>query len=142
MSRAASVVLNPGPGRWPAAGVVTQEFIPGNAARGIRPHQGIDIAGSMDTPILAAADGTVYRAGSDEYLGNFVEIEHGLGYLTVYGHCSRVAVHKGDQVDAGQVVAYMGTSGQSSAVHLHFEIWQQGEVIDPRSLLVGEPPRN
>ncbi|MBU8869748.1 MAG: M23 family metallopeptidase [Gemmatimonadales bacterium] len=142
MQRAATLVLNPGPNRWPAVGVVSQEFIKGNRARGIRPHLGIDVAGRLDTPVLAAGGGTVFRTGQDEYLGNFVEIQHGLGYLTVYGHCSRVAVRKGDAVEAGQVIAYMGTSGQSTAVHLHFEVWQQGEAIDPRALLEGDPARN
>ena len=142
MNRAAAVVLNPGPRRWPATGVVTQEFIKGNRARGIKPHPGIDVAGPLDTPIVAAATGTVFRTGEDEYLGNFVEIQHGLGYLTVYGHCSRVAVRKGDSVDVGQVIAYMGTSGQSTAVHLHFEVWRQGEAADPRTMLEGDPARN
>lgn len=141
MQRAAAVVLNPGAQRWPAAGMVTQEYIVGSRPRGIKPHQGIDVAGPLDSPILAAGDGVVVRTGQEEYLGNFVEIEHGLGYLTVYGHCSRIAVHKGDPVKSGQVIAYMGTSGQSTAVHLHFEIWKQGETVDPRSVLVGEPPR-
>jgi len=141
LERTAALVLNPGPKRWPAAGVVTQEYIPGNLARGVKPHPGIDIAGPLDTPILAAADGTVFRAGEDEYLGNFVEIQHGLGYLTVYGHCSRVAVQKGDPVHDGQVIAYMGTSGQSTAVHLHFEVWRQGETVNPRTLLAGDPAR-
>ena len=142
MQRAAALVLNPGPKRWPVAGVVTQEFIKGNLARAIKPHLGIDVAGPLDTPILAAAKGTVFRTGEDEYLGNFVEIQHGLGYLTVYGHCSRVAVRKGDSVKSGQVIAYMGTSGQSTAVHLHFEVWRQGEAVDPRALLEGDPARN
>lgn len=142
LHRAAAVVLNGGPERWPARGMVTQEFKAGNRARNIKPHQGIDIAGPMDTPILAAAEGRVVRAGTDEYLGNVVEIEHGLGYLTVYGHCSRLAVRAGDAVQSGQLVAYMGTSGQSTAVHLHFEIWRQGEAVDPRTVLSGEPTPN
>jgi murein DD-endopeptidase MepM/ murein hydrolase activator NlpD len=141
LSRAAAVVLNPGPKRWPTNGVVTQEYVAGNLPRGIKPHRGIDIAGSLDTPVLAAADGTVFRTGVDPHLGNFVEIQHGLGYLTVYGHCSRVAAQKGAPVHSGQVIAYMGTSGQSTAVHLHFEIWQQGESVDPRTLLAGDPAR-
>ena len=72
-------------------------------------------------------------------LGNYVEIRHGLGYLTVYGHCSRLAVAKGDRVEAGQVVGYMGRSGQASATHLHFETWHQGEAVDPRTIIAGDP---
>ena len=83
--------------------------------------------------------GTVARAGFDDFLGNFVEIQHGMGYLTVYGHCSRIAVNTGDRVAAGQLVAYVGNTGQTSATHLHFEIWEQGEAIDPRQAVAGEP---
>ncbi len=139
MKRAASVVMSPKPDRWPAKGFVTKEFIAGSVARGIKPHLGIDIAGPADGPIVAAASGIVARTGFDNFLGNFVEIQHGMGYLTVYGHCSRVAVNRGDRIAAGQVVAYVGDTGQVSATHLHFEIWEQGEAIDPRRLVAGEP---
>ena len=140
MRRAAAIAVSPPPSRWPAAGPVTQEYLAGNAARGIQPHMGLDIAGSESTPILAAGAGTVVRAGQDESLGNFVEIQHGLGYLTVYGHCSRLAVGPGARVEAGQVIAYMGGTGRATATHLHFEVWQQGEAIDPRTVLPGDPP--
>lgn len=139
MSRAAAVALSPRPERWPASGYVTREFEEGDIIRGKKPHLGIDIAGPADTPVLAAAPGIVDRAGTDDFLGNFVEIRHGLGYLTVYGHCSRLAVAKGDRVEAGQVVAYMGKSGQASATHLHFETWHQGEAVDPRTIIAGDP---
>ena len=139
MRRAASVVRSPRPDRWPAHGFVTKEYVAGNAARGIKPHLGIDIAGPADGPIVAAADGVVARTGFDDFLGNYVEIQHGMGYLTVYGHCSRVAVSRGDRVEAGQVVAYVGDTGQATATHVHFEIWEQGEAIDPRQIVAGEP---
>ena len=142
MQRAAALSLSPKPDRWPAKGFVTREFISGNIVQGIKPHQGIDIAGPRDAPIMAAAQGVVERTGVDDFLGNFVEIRHGLGYLTVYGHLSRIAVNKNDQVTAGQVVAYMGQSGQASGPHLHFEIWQQGEAVDPRTVVAGDPPQN
>lgn len=142
MRRAASVAVNPGPKRWPAMGYVTKEFIVGNTSRGILPHPGIDIAAATDTPILAAGDGEVIRAGNDAYLGNYVEIAHGLGYLTVYGHCNRLAVGRGNRVKTGQVIAYMGATGQATATHLHFEVWRQGEAVDPRTMIDGDPPRN
>lgn len=142
LRRAASVAVNPGPVRWPTTGYVTKEFIAGNPARGIMPHPGIDLAAATDTPIVAAGRGTVVRAGRDEHLGNYVEIEHGLGYLTVYGHCSRLAVGPGARVSTGQVIAYMGSSGQATATHLHFEVWRQGDAVDPRTVIDGEPPRN
>lgn len=140
LARAAAVSLSPAPHRWPAAGPVTREFIRGNLPAGIRPHPGIDIAAPTDAPVVAAGNGVVARTGTDEYLGNFVEIQHGLGYLTVYGHCSRIAVGEGDRVDGGQVIAYVGQSGQTSAPHLHFEIRQQGDAVNPRDFLPGDPP--
>jgi len=139
MRRAASVVQSPRPDRWPASGFVTKEFIAGSVVRGIKPHLGIDIAGPEDGPVVAAASGVVARTGFDDFLGNYVEIQHGMGYLTVYGHCSRVAVNRGDRIAAGQVVAYVGSTGQVTAPHLHFEIWEQGEAIDPRQIVAGEP---
>lgn len=142
LQRAAAVVLSPKPELWPAPGYVTREFIAGNIIEGIKPHLGIDIAGPTDAPITATADGTVVRTGTDDFLGNFVEIQHGLGYLTVYGHCSRIAVSQGDGIRAGQLVAYMGKSGQASATHLHFEIWHQGVAVDPRGIMVGDPAPN
>ncbi len=140
MRRAASVAVSPPPDRWPAAGPVTQEYLDGNPARGVLPHQGIDIAGNEATPVMAAGAGTVARIGEDASLGKFVEIQHGLGYLTVYGHCSRLLVEKGARVEAGQIIAMMGRTGQATATHLHFEVWQQGEAVDPRRVLPGDPP--
>ena len=140
MSRAAAIAVSPKPATWPSTGPITQEFFRGNVARGVLPHLGIDIAGNETIPIRAAGDGTVARAGHDEHLGNFVEIQHGLGYLTVYGHCSRLVVDPGARVEAGQIIAYMGRTGQATATHLHFEVWQQGEAVDPRSVLEGDPP--
>jgi murein DD-endopeptidase MepM/ murein hydrolase activator NlpD len=142
LQRAAAVSLSPKPDRWPAKGFVTREFISGNIIQGVKPHLGIDIAGPRDAPVMAAAPGVVERTGTDDFLGNFVEIRHGLGYLTVYGHLNRVAVGKNDRVDAGQVVAYMGDSGQASGPHLHFEIWHQGQAVDPRTVVAGEPAPN
>lgn len=135
LGRAAALVKGPSPGRWPAEGFVTKEFQKLDKRKRLEAHLGIDIAGPKDTPILAAGDGIVVRTGEDPYLGVYVEIQHGLHYLTVYGHCSRVAVGKGDRIAGGQVVGYMGQSGKASAVHLHFEIWRQGEAINPREVL-------
>jgi len=136
----ASAVMTPPPDAWPAAGYVTREFAEGAASRGVRPHPGLDIAGPAGAPILAAGDGVVARTGEDPFLGIFVEIQHGLGYLTVYGHCQSAAVARGEQVRRGQVVAYLGDSGEASAPHLHFEIWHNGMAVDPRGFLAGEPP--
>jgi murein DD-endopeptidase MepM/ murein hydrolase activator NlpD len=141
LRQVAAAVMTPAPDLWPTSGYVTKEFTVGARARGVLPHQGIDIAGPRENPIRAAGDGVVYRTGTDPYLGNFVEIEHGLGYLTVYGHCSRVLVARGDHVRRGEVIAHVGDTGQTTAPHLHFEIWREGEAVDPREFLQGEPPR-
>jgi len=140
VSGLANVINTPPPDAWPTAGYVTREFDEGATSRGVRPHPGLDIAGPEGVPILAAGDGSVARAGSDPMLGNYVEIQHGLGYLTVYGHCQSVAVARGEQVRRGQVIAYLGSTGEASAPHLHFEIWHNGMAVDPRQFLMGEPP--
>jgi len=139
LQRAADAAISPPPSTWPAAGVVTREFIVGEPHRGIVPHQGLDIAGATDSPIVAAGPGVVSHAQWDDFLGNFVEIRHGLGYVTVYGHCNRLAVQKGDRTASGQVIAYLGDTGQASAPHLHFEVWRDGEAIDPRQVMQGQP---
>jgi murein DD-endopeptidase MepM/ murein hydrolase activator NlpD len=134
-------IMTPPPDLWPVGGFVTQEFIAGDAARGVLPHQGIDIAAAEDTPLRAAGPGRVVMAGRDDFLGNFVEIQHGFGYVTVYGHCSRLVVRAGDRVDRGQVIGYLGATGEASAPHLHFEVWKDGVAVDPRGVIPGDPPR-
>ena len=115
---------------WPAQGVLSQGFIKYK-------HEGIDIAGAKGTPILAAAAGTVVKAGWDDWgLGNFIEIKHFNGNVTVYGHNSRLLVSKGQQVKQGQIIAEMGSTGNSTAPHLHFEFYADGRLaINPISLL-------
>lgn len=140
LTQLARIIQTPPPDAWPAAGYATREFVEGQTTQGVLPHHGLDIAGPEGAPILAAGDGVVVRAGTEPHLGNFVEIQHGMGYLTVYGHCRQVAVTRGAQVRRGQIVAYMGTTGEATAPHLHFEIWHHGEAVDPRRFLQGEPP--
>jgi len=107
---------------WPTQGVVSQGF------RKYQ-HEGIDIAGAKGTPILAAAAGTVVKAGWDNWgLGNLIEIKHINGNVTVYGHNSRLLVSKGEQVKQGQIIAEMGSTGNSTAPHLHFEFYADGRL--------------
>jgi len=140
LGRLAGAVMAPPPDAWPCAGYITRGFSEGAVNQGERPHLGLDVAGPEGEPILAAGDGVVARVGEDPFLGNFVEIQHGMGYLTVYGHCRQVAVTRAAQVRRGQIVAYMGATGEASASHLHFEIWHNGMAVDPRRFLEGEPP--
>jgi murein DD-endopeptidase MepM/ murein hydrolase activator NlpD len=95
-------------------------------------HPGIDLAGSYGTPIYATADGTVLRAGwnSGGY-GNLVEIDHGRGITTRYGHMSAILVHAGDHVTRGQQVGRMGSTGRSTGTHLHYEVRIDGRAVNP-----------
>lgn len=104
---------------WPAQGVLTSRFGP----RWGRMHQGIDIAGPVGTPIVAAAAGTVIFAGwnSGGY-GNLVKIWHDNGSVTYYAHNSRILVRENQRVEQGQLIAEMGSTGFSTGPHVHFEI--------------------
>jgi murein DD-endopeptidase MepM/ murein hydrolase activator NlpD len=95
-------------------------------------HPGIDLAGAYGTPIYATADGTVLRAGwnSGGY-GNLVEIDHGRGITTRYGHMSAILVHAGDHVTRGQQVGRMGSTGRSTGNHLHYEVRIDGRAVNP-----------
>ncbi len=99
-----------------------------------RMHCGIDIAGGDDygQPIIAADSGTVIWSGNDGGgYGNYVMIDHGNGYVTVYGHASELACSTGDYVSQGDVIAYVGSTGNSTGPHLHFEIRYDGEYLNP-----------
>ena len=104
---------------WPAQGVLSS----GYGWRWGRMHHGIDIAGPIGTPILAAASGVVITAEwhTGGY-GNLVEIEHSDGSITLYAHNNRILVNAGDQVEGGQLIAEMGSTGFSTGPHLHFEV--------------------
>jgi lipoprotein NlpD len=115
---------------WPSQGILSQGFHKNK-------HEGIDIAGASGTPILAAASGEVIKASWDDWgLGNSIVIRHPNGSITVYGHNRRLLVTKGQQVNQGQVIAEMGSTGNSTAPHLHFEVHPDGRLaIDPLRLL-------
>ena len=126
------------PSIWPAGGEVTSGFGWRNSpfGGGRELHQGIDIANSMGTPIVATADGTVVQSGWAGGYGNIVQLDHGNGMVTVYGHNSRVAVNVGQGVQKGQVISYMGSTGQSTGPHVHYEVRVNGAAVDPISYLV------
>ena len=99
-------------------------------------HKGIDLNGETGDPIHAAADGIVMRSGYDTGgYGNVVDIDHGNGYFTRYGHCSKLLVKVGDLVHAGDVIAKVGSTGHSTGSHLHFEVWIDGHPVNPRPYL-------
>ncbi|WP_309662610.1 M23 family metallopeptidase [Sphingomonas sp.] len=95
-------------------------------------HPGIDLAGPMGTPVYATADGTVMRAGwnSGGY-GNLVELDHGRGIATRYGHMSAILVNPGDHITRGQQIGRMGSTGRSTGCHLHYEVRIDGRPVNP-----------
>ncbi|HZC38683.1 MAG TPA: M23 family metallopeptidase, partial [Sphingomicrobium sp.] len=95
-------------------------------------HPGIDLAGTYGTPIYATADGTVQRAGwnSGGY-GNLVEIDHGRGITTRYGHMSAILVSAGQHVTRGEQIGRMGSTGHSTGTHLHYEVRIDGRAVNP-----------
>lgn len=118
---------------WPAQGTLTSSFGP----RWGRMHQGIDIAGPVGTPIMAVASGVVVDASwSSGGYGNVVKIQHVDGSFTLYGHNQRNLVKQGQQVEQGQIIAEMGSTGNSTGPHCHFEIHlpKQG-VVNPIAYL-------
>ncbi|MEG5052229.1 MULTISPECIES: peptidoglycan DD-metalloendopeptidase family protein [unclassified Microcoleus] len=118
---------------WPSKGVLTS----GYGWRWGRMHRGIDIAGPIGTPIVAASDGVVtYAQWNDGGYGYLVEITHPDGTETVYAHNSRILVQKGQRVAQGEQISEMGSTGFSTGPHLHFEIHPPGQgAINPMALL-------
>lgn len=98
-------------------------------------HAGIDLGAPTGTEVLAARDGKVVATGMDRILGNFVRIDHGDGYETVYGHLSRVLISLRESVRSGMILGRVGSTGMSTGPHLHFEIRRQGHPEDPVPLL-------
>jgi murein DD-endopeptidase MepM/ murein hydrolase activator NlpD len=98
-------------------------------------HKGIDFHARKGDPVLAVADGVVSYAGVRSGYGNVVEVDHGNGYVTRYAHNSRLVVRVGDLVRSGQQIAKAGSTGRSTGAHVHFEVWQDGRVLNPRKFL-------
>ncbi|NCO37133.1 MAG: peptidoglycan DD-metalloendopeptidase family protein [Armatimonadetes bacterium] len=96
-------------------------------------HTGVDLAASFGTPIKAAAGGVVLAAGWRRGYGNAVIIDHGGGKATLYGHCSSLSVHAGQKVSQGQIVGRVGSTGNSTGPHLHFEVRINGTPVNPLS---------
>ncbi|WP_329887152.1 murein hydrolase activator EnvC family protein [Pseudoramibacter faecis] len=94
-------------------------------------HQGIDIGAGQGAPIYASASGTVIFAGTNGGYGNCVMINHGNGVTTLYGHQSRIVVSKGQRVNQGDVIGYVGSTGHSTGPHLHFGVMKNGIFVNP-----------
>lgn len=121
------------PSMWPAKGWVTSGF--GRRSRPIRGgtsfHQGLDIAATPGTPILAPGDGIVTYSGYKRGLGNCVMVDHGYGIVTVYGHNSTNYVKKGDRIKRGEIIGSVGRTGLATGAHLHYQIEVDGVPVDP-----------
>jgi len=98
-------------------------------------HNGVDIANRFGAPVLAASRGIVTFAGEMNDFGYMVEVDHGYGYVTRYGHLSSIAVHIGDEVTDGEVVGRVGSSGRSTGPHLHYEVHRFGQHMNPGKFL-------
>jgi murein DD-endopeptidase MepM/ murein hydrolase activator NlpD len=112
---------------WPVNGPLVSGF----GMRWGRMHEGIDITASTGTPIWSAAAGTVIHAGWLGGYGNLVVVDHGNGLATAYAHASAIVVGVGQAVGQGQTVALVGSTGNSSGPHLHFEVRVNGSAVDP-----------
>lgn len=95
-------------------------------------HSGVDFAGKMGSDIVSVGAGVVTFAGRRSGYGNLVEVNHGSGYVTRYGHCQKILVKVGDTLQKGQVVAKMGSTGRSTGPHVHFEVMKNGRAVDPK----------
>ena len=98
-------------------------------------HSGVDFAGKMGSDVVAVGAGVVTYAGKRSGYGNLVEINHGNGYSTRYGHGSELLVKVGDTVKKGHTVAKIGTSGRSTGPHVHFEVLLNGRAVNPRKYI-------
>lgn len=101
-------------------------------------HSGIDLPAHFGSGILAASSGRVKFTGYLPRYGNLVEIDHGQGFITRYGHADRILVNVGDLVMASQMIATVGTTGRTTGPHLHFEVSHNQTSMDPRAFLSGE----
>jgi murein DD-endopeptidase MepM/ murein hydrolase activator NlpD len=122
---------------WPVRGWVTSPFGKRTSPfTGIPAfHEGLDIAAQTGTPVVAPADGFVHKAGFSPGYGNMVEISHGYGIKTVFGHNSRLNVKVGQKVKRGDVISYVGDTGSSTGPHLHYEVRLNGLPVNPQKYL-------
>jgi murein DD-endopeptidase MepM/ murein hydrolase activator NlpD len=123
--------------QWPVAGQITSPF--GERKNPIGPgddfHPGVDIAADAGTPIAAAAAGRVISAGPEGGYGNLIVVDNGNGMTTRYAHCSQIFARIGDAVSPGQTIGAVGSTGNSTGPHLHFEVRLDNRPVDPAQFL-------
>lgn len=96
-------------------------------------HEGMDFTAPIGTDIYSTANGTVSSAGWQQGYGNCVQVNHGYGYLTLYGHMSSIKVHIGQPVKRGEVIGLVGSTGKSTGPHLHYEVHYKGAIMNPQN---------
>jgi murein DD-endopeptidase MepM/ murein hydrolase activator NlpD len=125
------------PSIWPVSGSLSSPY--GNRrdpfTGGADFHPGLDISADYGQPVRATADGTIAVAERSGSYGNLVEIDHGYGIVTRYGHLSRFRAAAGQPVHRGDVIGYVGSTGRSTSAHLHYEILLNGKLTNPLKLL-------
>lgn len=99
-------------------------------------HSGLDVSAPIGSPIIATADGVVTLAGWDGSLGKAVRLSHGFGLQTRYGHMSKIAVQAGQRIKRGEVIGYVGSTGRSTGAHLHYEVFRDGQAVDPLAYIM------
>ncbi|MEK6590152.1 MAG: M23 family metallopeptidase [Nitrospinota bacterium] len=133
-------LLTSTPSLWPVRGWVTSGFgyrvSPFTNRKEV--HEGLDIATRMNAQVIAPADGIIVRIGRDTSYGNILEIDHGYGVVTRYGHNARILVNMGDMVKRGQVIAQVGNTGRSTGPHLHYEVVLNGVPVNPFRYILEE----
>ena len=131
-------LLSSTPSIWPTRGWVTSSFgFRKSPFTGLREkHEGWDIAARNGAPVRATADGVVVVEGREYGYGNLVEIDHGYGLITRYGHNSKHLVKVGDKVKRGQVVTLVGNTGRSTGPHLHYEVLLNGVPVNPKNYIL------
>ncbi len=130
------------PSMWAHLGKINNEFGFRRNPFGGRTyefHPGMDIDGEKGDDVIAPANGVVIKAGPQGGYGNMIEIDHGNGLTTRYGHLSRIEIQTGDTIQRGQLIGLIGSTGRSTGPHLHFEIRLNDKPINPRRFLPPEP---
>lgn len=142
--RSLATSMNPSnlPTMWAHLGKINNEFgFRRNpfGGRSYEFHAGMDIDGERGDQVMAPANGTIIKAGWQGGYGNMIEVDHGNGLTTRYGHLSKIEVQVGDPVLRGQLIGLVGSTGRSTGPHLHYELRLDDKSINPRLLLPPEP---
>jgi murein DD-endopeptidase MepM/ murein hydrolase activator NlpD len=130
------------PSMWSHLGKINNEFgFRRNPFGGSRYefHAGMDIDGERGDVVVAPANGVIVKAGYQGGYGNMIEVDHGNGLTTRYGHLSKIEIQVGDTVNRGQIIGFVGSTGRSTGPHLHYELRLNDKAINPRRFLPPEP---